>query len=74
MMHDTDSTPARPDAPADDDRPGVSFTREQIEAWAGHPLTDDEVSALEDTLPLSSLPEVVATVAFSLFPTEDDDR
>lgn len=47
----------------DDKRPGVSFTRAQIEAWVGFPLTDDQVSDLEETLPNSSLPDCVATVA-----------
>ncbi|WP_159795693.1 hypothetical protein [Puerhibacterium puerhi] len=47
----------------DDARPGITLTRDQLEAWAGRQLTDDEVSDLDDALPLSSLPEVVGTIA-----------
>lgn len=43
--------------------PGLTFSRAQVEAWVGHPLTDDQVADIEEALPLSTLPETVDTVA-----------
>ncbi len=63
-------------------RVGVTLTREDIEEWAGRPLTDEEVARLDDALPYSSVPEAVATIVGHLSPecvltaenmaTEDD--
>jgi hypothetical protein len=40
----------------------VEITREQLEAWAGRALTDDEVHALDDAIPNSSIPDAVGTI------------
>ena len=45
---------------------GIELTREQLEAWAGRELSDEEVVALEEAIPDSSIPEAVATLADSL--------
>jgi len=44
-------------------RRGLTFTREQVEEWIGHCITDDELEELERVLPYSSLPNCVETVA-----------
>jgi hypothetical protein len=41
---------------------GISFTREQVEAWAGRKLTGDQMQDLEDALPNSSFPECISTI------------
>lgn len=48
------------------ERAGISFTRDQIEAWAGFTLTDEQVTDLENILPNSTFPETVALVAESM--------
>lgn len=40
----------------------VEITRDQLEAWAGRTLTDDEVYALDDAIPNSSIPDAVGTI------------
>ena len=47
------------------DKPGVTITREQVEAWAGHQLSDDDVSRLEACIPNSSIPDAVADIIAS---------
>lgn len=47
-------------------QPGVTITREQLEAWADRALTDDEVDQLDDALPHSSIPEAIGVIADSL--------
>lgn len=42
-------------------RRGLTFTREQVEEWIGHCITDDELEELERVLPYSSLPNCVRT-------------
>lgn len=44
----------------------VTITRNQLECWAGRKLTDDEVSHIDDALPNTSLPDLIATVASNL--------
>lgn len=44
-------------------RPGVSFTREQVEAWVGHPLTDEQVADIQEVAPNSSIPDAIETIA-----------
>jgi hypothetical protein len=41
------------DAPqvAEDDRRGITLTRDQVEAWVGRTLTDEQVERIEDCLP-----------------------
>jgi hypothetical protein len=51
--------------------PGVTIAREQLEAWAGRPLSDDEVQRVADSLPNASVPEAIATIVDSL--TEGDE-
>ena len=46
-----------------DDRRGIELTREQLEAWAGMTLSDEEIEALEESIPNSSIPEAIATMA-----------
>lgn len=45
---------------------GITLTREQLEAWAGRELDDEEVVALELAIPNSSIPDAVATIAENL--------
>lgn len=59
-------------APPDDDRPGITLTRGQLEAWAGFTLTDAEVEALDEALPNSSIPEAICTIAEQLHEEEGD--
>lgn len=44
-------------------RPGITITRDQLEAWVGYPLTDDQVSDLEDAISTSSIPEAFDLMA-----------
>lgn len=45
---------------------GVFLTREQLEAWTGYPLTDEEISRLDECIPHSSIPDAVSTIVDSL--------
>lgn len=54
-----------------DGRLTVEITREQLEAWAGRALTDEQVARLDRCLPDSSIPEAVGTIAASM--GDDDD-
>lgn len=49
-----------------DHRPGIFLTRDQLQAWAGRELTDEEVEALEEAIPNSSIPESIATISENL--------
>ncbi len=40
----------------------VDITREQLESWARRPLTDHEVSRLDDCIPDSTIPDAVADI------------
>lgn len=56
-------------------RTGIYLTREQLEAWAGQPLTDDELAQLDEAIPHSSIPEAVNTITgtFAHRARPDDD-
>ena len=41
----------------------IHITHDQLVAWAGRPLTSDEVGCIERATPHSSIPEVIATLA-----------
>lgn len=42
---------------------GITLTRDQLEAWAGRELTDEEVAALDEAIPHGSIPEAIRTIA-----------
>lgn len=44
------------------DLPGITLTREQLEAWAGRELADEEVAELDQCIPNSSIPEAIGTI------------
>lgn len=52
---------------------GIFLTRDQLNAWAGFPLTDEHVDRLDDALPHSSVPEAIATIADTFVIADDDD-
>jgi len=54
------------------DGPGITLTRTQLEEWAGEALTDQQVEALEEAIPYSSIPEAINTIALSII--EEDKR
>jgi hypothetical protein len=39
------------------------ITREQAEAWVGHPLTDAQAEWIEECIPNSSIPDAIETIA-----------
>ena len=41
---------------------GITLTRDQLEAWAGRALTDEEVEDLDRDIPNSSVPEAISTI------------
>lgn len=38
------------------------ITREQLECWAGRPLTVDDLSRLDEAIPCSSIPEAIGAI------------
>jgi hypothetical protein len=52
-------------------RTSVTITRQQLEQWAGRPLTDNEVGQVQEALPNASVPEAIATIIDYL---NGDDR
>jgi hypothetical protein len=48
------------------------ITRNQLNAWAGFTLTDEQVARIAESLPHSTMPEVVATIADDFRPDDDD--
>lgn len=40
----------------------IVLTREQLEAWAGRTLTDDQIERLDNAIPNSSIPEAIAEI------------
>ncbi|AGB26990.1 hypothetical protein Mycsm_06887 (plasmid) [Mycobacterium sp. JS623] len=46
-----------------DSRRGITLSRDQLEAWARRPLSDEEVEAIDDCLPNSSIPEAIDVIA-----------
>lgn len=55
-----------PDVEEDDEPIGVTITRDQLEAWAGRTLTDDEVLTLDINISNSSIPEAIGVMADNL--------
>jgi hypothetical protein len=55
------------------DRPGITLTREQLEAWCCMTLTDEQVERLEQVLPDSSVPEAIQTIVESFEEANEDD-
>ncbi len=51
----------------------VEVTRDQLEAWAGRELTDEEVTRLDDAIPNSSIPDAVEAIVGSFLPDSDDE-
>ena len=45
-----------------EERIGITLTRDQLEAWAGRALTDEEVEDLDRDIPNSSIPEAISTI------------
>lgn len=46
-----------------DSRRGITLSRDQLEAWARRPLSDEEVEAIDDCLPNSSIPDAIEVIA-----------
>lgn len=48
--------------------PGIATwqTREQIEDWAGSPLTNEQIARIDEAIPFSSIPDAIAEIAGSL--------
>lgn len=46
-----------------DSRQGIILSRDQLEAWAGRPLSDEEVEAIDECIPNSSIPDAIDTIA-----------
>jgi hypothetical protein len=59
-----DGDPDTDDAPGSELAPlrGITLTREQLEAWAGVHLTDDEVDRLAQCIPNSSIPDAIGII------------
>lgn len=55
------------------ERPGITLTRDQLEAWAGKALTDDQVESLEESIQFSSIPEAIALIA-EQFPYNEEEE
>jgi hypothetical protein len=49
----------------------LTLTYEQLAAWAGRELSDDEVERLDEAIPNSSIPEAIGTIVES-FDEEDE--
>jgi hypothetical protein len=52
---------------------GITLTLDQLTAWAGRPLTPEDVEFLDGILPDSALPQVIATIV-ATFPTDPGDQ
>ena len=46
-----------------DSRHGITLSRDQLEAWAHRPLSDEEVEAIDECVPNSSIPNAVEIIA-----------
>jgi len=44
----------------------ITITREQVEAWAGRALTDEEIADLDVAIPNSSIPEAIGEIVNAL--------
>ena len=54
-------------------RHSVTITREQLEAWAGCELTDEEIDAIDDAIPNSSIPNAINEIAAAISNVDTDD-
>lgn len=52
---------------------GITITRDQLEAWAGRSLTDDEVYRIGKCIPNSSIPEAIDLIAGQFGNDGEDD-
>lgn len=56
---------------------GITITRDQLETWVGHELTDDQVDDIGECVPNSSIPQAIASIALDALnitdPKEDHD-
>jgi hypothetical protein len=59
--------------PDEDDRPGITLTRGQLEAWVGFTLTDEQVEQLDEAIPNSSIPEAISTIAIEALGLTEED-
>lgn len=57
-----------------EDETGVVITRHQLEAWAGHGLSDEQVQRVSDAIPHSSVPDAIGQIAAEAFSDEYDDE
>lgn len=68
QLTDWDEHNAHADGADDGDEPGASgvfLTREQLEAWAGRRLSDDDLGRLDEAIPNSSIPEAIDAIVAS---------
>lgn len=49
------------------------ITREQLECWAGRPLTDDDLDRLDEAIPESSIPEAIGTIVDGMDTNDADE-
>jgi hypothetical protein len=56
----------------EDEGPGITLTRGQLEAWAGKALTDEQVELIEESVQFSSIPEAISLIA-SQFPADEEE-
>lgn len=71
-----DVTPADvlyPPPPAPAERRGILLTREQLEAWACRTLSEEEIDALDEAIPNSSIPDAVSAISDTLPGVEPDE-
>ena len=49
----------------------VTITRQQLQDWAGRPLSDDDVDALDSCIPISPIPDAIAAIVKHALPRPD---
>ena len=52
----------------------LMISREQAEAWVGHPLTDEQAEWIEEAIPNSSIPSAIETIAHEALGLEDETQ
>ena len=50
---------------------GITVTREQLESWSDYKLTDEQVARVQEAIPLSSIPEAIATIVENVIAEEE---
>lgn len=48
------------------ERPGITLTRDQLEAWATRALSDEQVEQIEEAIPNTSIPDAIVAISDSL--------